>query len=171
MANATTSRVDSDLDAQSPAADLVRVYLNGIGKTALLNAADLYKGVGQYDLSLSYSQQVIDANPQLREREALKYLGLVASMTTALERRGVAELEASVTAELGVLTVKIAFARAGSPFKMPSPHASVRLSRSTGSAAAVIELQATTSSLARRAISSSAMSIPNDSSSCWVRSP
>ena len=27
-----------DLDAQSPAADLVRVYLNGIGKTALLTA-------------------------------------------------------------------------------------------------------------------------------------
>ena len=40
MANATTRRVDRDLDAQSPAADLVRVYLNGIGKTALLNAAD-----------------------------------------------------------------------------------------------------------------------------------
>ncbi|MCP3801607.1 sigma-70 family RNA polymerase sigma factor [Allokutzneria sp. A3M-2-11 16] len=29
-----------DLDAQGPAADLVRVYLNGIGKTALLTAAD-----------------------------------------------------------------------------------------------------------------------------------
>src|ERR1700716_4606611 len=40
MANATTTRVDHDLDAQSPAADLVRVYLNGIGKTALLSAAD-----------------------------------------------------------------------------------------------------------------------------------
>ncbi len=40
MANATTTRFDNDLDAQSPAADLVRVYLNGIGKTALLNAAD-----------------------------------------------------------------------------------------------------------------------------------
>ena len=40
MANATISRIDRDLDAQSPAADLVRVYLNGIGKTALLNAAD-----------------------------------------------------------------------------------------------------------------------------------
>src|SRR3954454_20833745 len=40
MANATTTRIDSDLDAQSPADDLVRVYLNGIGKTALLNAAD-----------------------------------------------------------------------------------------------------------------------------------
>jgi diguanylate cyclase (GGDEF)-like protein len=29
---------------------------------ALLNAAELYNGVGQYDLSLSYSQQIIDAN-------------------------------------------------------------------------------------------------------------
>ena len=32
--------IESDLDAQGPAADLVRVYLNGIGKTALLTAAD-----------------------------------------------------------------------------------------------------------------------------------
>jgi RNA polymerase nonessential primary-like sigma factor len=30
---------EQDLDAQGPAADLVRVYLNGIGKTALLTAA------------------------------------------------------------------------------------------------------------------------------------
>jgi diguanylate cyclase (GGDEF)-like protein len=29
---------------------------------ALLNAAELYNGVGQYDLALSYAQQVIDAN-------------------------------------------------------------------------------------------------------------
>ena len=29
---------------------------------ALLNAGDLYRSVGQYDLSLSYAQQVIDAN-------------------------------------------------------------------------------------------------------------
>ena len=29
---------EADLDAQSPAADLVRVYLNGIGKRALLTA-------------------------------------------------------------------------------------------------------------------------------------
>ena len=32
--------VAEDLDAQSPAADLVRVYLNGIGRTALLTAAE-----------------------------------------------------------------------------------------------------------------------------------
>ena len=31
MAYANTS-IDHDLDAQSPAADLVRVYLNGIGR-------------------------------------------------------------------------------------------------------------------------------------------
>jgi diguanylate cyclase (GGDEF)-like protein len=31
-------------------------------QVALLNAAELYNRVGQYDLSLSYSQQVIDAN-------------------------------------------------------------------------------------------------------------
>ncbi|HEX2299419.1 MAG TPA: sigma-70 factor domain-containing protein, partial [Pseudonocardiaceae bacterium] len=39
---------DTDLDAQSPAADLVRVYLNGIGRTALLTAqqeVDLAKSV------------------------------------------------------------------------------------------------------------------------------
>ena len=43
MSTATTERpavTDADLDAQSPAADLVRVYLNGIGRTALLTAAD-----------------------------------------------------------------------------------------------------------------------------------
>src|SRR5256886_13804779 len=39
---------EADLDAQGPAADLVRVYLNGIGKTALLTAAqevELAKGI------------------------------------------------------------------------------------------------------------------------------
>ncbi|MDX2355331.1 sigma-70 family RNA polymerase sigma factor [Dietzia sp. PP-33] len=43
MTSATTRsdrRTEADSDGQSPSADLVRVYLNGIGKTALLNAAD-----------------------------------------------------------------------------------------------------------------------------------
>ncbi|MFT3715040.1 MAG: sigma-70 family RNA polymerase sigma factor [Gordonia sp. (in: high G+C Gram-positive bacteria)] len=41
MSATTTTRprpTPEDLDAQSPSADLVRVYLNGIGRTALLNA-------------------------------------------------------------------------------------------------------------------------------------
>ena len=43
MTSATTRsdrRTEADSDGQSPSADLVRVYLNGIGKTALRNAED-----------------------------------------------------------------------------------------------------------------------------------
>ncbi|MEU4659611.1 helix-turn-helix domain-containing protein [Streptomyces sp. NPDC023723] len=56
-------------------------------------------------------QTVIDANPELREREALKNLALVASMTGALSRRGAPELTARVAAELGALASGLAFAR------------------------------------------------------------
>ena len=52
---------------------------------------------------------VIAANPELREREALKGLDLIASMTGALKRRGTSDLTASVTAELGALAWKIAY--------------------------------------------------------------
>jgi hypothetical protein len=47
----------------------------------------------------------------------------------------------------------------------------IRRSRSAGSAAAVAELQATTSSFTRRAISSSAISSANRSSSGPLREP
>ena len=43
MTSATTRsapRTEAEPDGQSPSADLVRVYLNGIGKTALLKAED-----------------------------------------------------------------------------------------------------------------------------------
>src|SRR5579875_1711798 len=66
MANATTSRVDSDLDAQSPAADLVRVYLNGIGKTALLNAADEVELAKRIEAGL-YAQHLLDTRKRLGE--------------------------------------------------------------------------------------------------------
>ncbi len=54
---------------------------------------------------------VIAANPELREREALKGLGLTASMTDALKRRGVLDLTSCVAAELGALTLRIAYER------------------------------------------------------------
>jgi AcrR family transcriptional regulator len=60
---------------------------------------------------LALRQSVIDANPELREREALKSIGLTASMTDALRRRGVPDLTSTVTAQLGTLTLKIAFDR------------------------------------------------------------
>jgi AcrR family transcriptional regulator len=54
---------------------------------------------------------VIAANPELREREALKGLGLTAAMIDALERRGVPDLTARVAAELGALAWKLAYER------------------------------------------------------------
>lgn len=56
-------------------------------------------------------QAVIAANPELREREALKNLALVASMADALKRRGVPDLAARVAAELGSLASVIAYER------------------------------------------------------------
>ncbi|GCD95883.1 TetR/AcrR family transcriptional regulator [Embleya hyalina] len=53
----------------------------------------------------------IAANPELREREALKGLRVTASMTDALKRRGVPDLAARVAAELGALAWKIAYER------------------------------------------------------------
>src|SRR5919206_353169 len=66
MANATTTRVDTDLDAQSPAADLVRVYLNGIGKTALLNAADEVELAKRIEAGL-YAQHLLQTRKRLSD--------------------------------------------------------------------------------------------------------
>jgi RNA polymerase nonessential primary-like sigma factor len=49
-----------DLDAQSPAADLVRVYLNGIGKTALLTAAQEVELARRIEAGV-FAQHVLDA--------------------------------------------------------------------------------------------------------------
>jgi AcrR family transcriptional regulator len=58
---------------------------------------------------------VIAANPELQEREALKGLGLTASMADALRRRGVPDLPASVAAELAALAWKVAYERWSDP--------------------------------------------------------
>ncbi|WP_440107813.1 helix-turn-helix domain-containing protein [Streptosporangium sp. H16] len=54
---------------------------------------------------------VIDAHPDLQEREALKGVSLTASMAQAVTRRGVPGLAARVTAELGTLAFKITYER------------------------------------------------------------
>jgi AcrR family transcriptional regulator len=54
-------------------------------------------------------QAVIAANPELREREALKGLGLIASMSEALKRRGVPDLTSAVAAHMGALAMAIAY--------------------------------------------------------------
>jgi AcrR family transcriptional regulator len=54
---------------------------------------------------------VIAANPELREREALKAHGLMAATIDALRRRGVSDLTSRVAAELGALAMTIAYER------------------------------------------------------------
>lgn len=56
-------------------------------------------------------QIIIDANPELRERELIKLAMLAAAMAGALRRRGVADPAASLTAEAGIAVFKIAFGR------------------------------------------------------------
>ena len=61
MTRPTTTRLrasEADLDAQSPAADLVRVYLNGIGRTALLTAEEEVDLAKRIEAGL-YAQNVL----------------------------------------------------------------------------------------------------------------
>jgi hypothetical protein len=56
-------------------------------------------------------QAVIDAHPELRERELIKLASLSAAVADALRRRGVKEPSASLTAEAGIAAFKVAFER------------------------------------------------------------
>jgi AcrR family transcriptional regulator len=56
-------------------------------------------------------QAVIDAHPELQEREQLKRAATAAAMTTALQRRGVTEPAASLAAEVATIAFKTAFSR------------------------------------------------------------
>jgi RNA polymerase nonessential primary-like sigma factor len=53
-----------DLDAQSPAADLVRVYLNGIGRTALLSAAQEVELAKRIEAGV-FAQHMLDTADKL----------------------------------------------------------------------------------------------------------
>ncbi|MDG3016572.1 sigma-70 family RNA polymerase sigma factor [Speluncibacter jeojiensis] len=64
LAQPRTSGSRSDIDAQSPSADLVRVYLNGIGKTALLNAAEEVELAKRIEAGL-YAQHLLATKPRL----------------------------------------------------------------------------------------------------------
>ncbi|MCE7000897.1 sigma-70 family RNA polymerase sigma factor [Saccharothrix sp. S26] len=67
----TTTSAELDLDAQGPAADLVRVYLNGIGKTALLTAADEVELAKRIEAGV-FAQHKLETHPDLpdeRQRE------------------------------------------------------------------------------------------------------
>lgn len=54
-------------------------------------------------------QSVIDANPELQERELIKVASLAAALADALRRRGVQDPAAGLTAEAGVAVFRLAF--------------------------------------------------------------
>jgi AcrR family transcriptional regulator len=56
-------------------------------------------------------QLVINANPELQERELIKLASLAAAMAEALRDRGVKEPAASLAAEAGIAVFKIGFER------------------------------------------------------------
>jgi len=56
-------------------------------------------------------QVVIDANPELQERELIKLAKLASALTDALRKRGVSDLPATLAAETGIAVFKVAFTR------------------------------------------------------------
>src|ERR1700759_1802484 len=77
-------------------------------------AAGLYAAGGllQSRAALSPQRQgIIDAHPELHERELIKMAQLGTAAAAALRERGVAEPAATLTADTGVAVLRIAFAR------------------------------------------------------------
>ncbi len=68
-------------------------------------------------------QAIIDANPELRERELIKLAMLGSAITEALRQRGVSDPAASLAAEAGIAVFKIAFERwVSEPGQPDLPH-------------------------------------------------
>jgi RNA polymerase nonessential primary-like sigma factor len=66
-----------DLDTQSPAADLVRVYLNGIGRTALLTAAQEVELAKRIEAGV-FAQHMLDTADKLHSTRRAELRQLVA---------------------------------------------------------------------------------------------
>jgi RNA polymerase nonessential primary-like sigma factor len=68
--------LEADLDAQSPAADLVRVYLNGIGRTALLSAQQEVELAKRIEASV-FARHILDTATRLSPSRRADLLRLV----------------------------------------------------------------------------------------------
>jgi AcrR family transcriptional regulator len=76
--------------------------------TALAAIASLLEG--RRDMARR-RQAIIDAHPELQERELIKLASLAALLAQSLRRRGVSDPAASLAAEAGIAVFKIAFVR------------------------------------------------------------
>ncbi|MGH3520554.1 MAG: sigma-70 family RNA polymerase sigma factor [Haloechinothrix sp.] len=68
--------MEPDLDAQGPSADLVRVYLNGIGKTALLSAAQEVDLAKRIEAGV-FAQHMLDTDDRLSPKRRSELSALV----------------------------------------------------------------------------------------------
>ncbi|MFG2818708.1 TetR/AcrR family transcriptional regulator [Kitasatospora sp. NPDC048365] len=84
----------------------------------------------------------IEANDELRQRDASKSTGMAAAMTEALLGRGVPQASAYVAAELGVLAFRLGFTRWTDPTRDDDPGELAPLTR-----AALDELRAAAAEL------------------------
>ena len=90
------------VQAAPPAATPIEAITIGLSAAGAIFDADLRP----------YSQQrqrVIDANPELQERELVKLASLAAALAEALRRRGVQDPAAGLTGEAGVAVFRVAF--------------------------------------------------------------
>ena len=67
--------------------------------------------LGENQAFSRHRQQVINANPDLRERELIKLADLSAALADGLRRRGVPDPQAGLAAEAGMAAFRIAFER------------------------------------------------------------
>ena len=77
-------------------------------EAGLLAAGDLLQGRAEL---APQRQTIIDAHPELQERELIKMARLGTAVAAALRDRGVAEPAATLTADTGIAVLRIAFTR------------------------------------------------------------
>jgi AcrR family transcriptional regulator len=76
--------------------------------SALEATAEIFQEIRDYSPK---RQAVIDANPELRDRELIKLAKLASAIAHTLRRRGVSDPAATLTAEAGIAVFKTAFQR------------------------------------------------------------
>jgi AcrR family transcriptional regulator len=74
---------------------------------AALEAAG--SALGQHPGHSRLRQSVINANPELQERELIKLAKMAAALADGLRRRGVPEPDASLAAQTGIVVLRVAF--------------------------------------------------------------
>jgi AcrR family transcriptional regulator len=86
---------------------------DGVGPIDAVVAALAAGGTGLTELgeSARHRQRLIDTSTELQEREMIKMAALTTAICDGLERRGIPEAKASLTAQAGVAVFKTAFER------------------------------------------------------------